>query len=193
MPPAFKAILPAIAAATLLATSARAAQTIPVPPFRAISLHAGGDAILRHGDTQRVTLIEGDPKIAQIAVDKDGTLDLSPCKLTFGCPWHNKFKVEIVTPAIAAVSVHSGGELAAKGTFPHQPTLSVSVHSGGDADLRAIPADDVHASVHSGGDVMVRAEKTLEASAHSGGSIEYWGHPAVISQVHSGGSVESGE
>ena len=63
----------------------------------------------------------------------------------------------------------------------------------GDADLRAIPADDVHASVHSGGDVMVRAEKTLEASAHSGGSIEYWGHPAVISQVHSGGSVESGE
>jgi hypothetical protein len=190
---AFKTILPALAAATLFAASAQAAQTMSVPRFRSISLHAGGVATLRHGKTQRVTLIKGDPAIVRIEVDKNGTLDLSPCKLTHGCPRHNEFEVEVVTPAIAAIDVHSGGRLAATGAFPRQPNLSVSVHSGGRADLRAIPADNVKASVHSGGFAEVRAEKELSASVHSAGNVEYWGHPSVTSSVHSGGRIERGQ
>ena len=190
---AFKTILPAIAAATLLASAAQAAEIVTVPPFKSIELHGGGHAILRHGDSQRVTLIKGDPKIARIEVDRHGTLDLSPCKLHFGCPWHSELEVEIVTPAIAAVSVHGGGDLEAKGTFPRQPSLSIAVHGGGEADLRAIPVQQVSAAVHGGGELEVRAEKTLTAAVHGGGELRYWGHPQVTSAIHGGGSVESGE
>ena len=190
---ATKTILPALAAAALLASSAQAAEVFKVPPFKSIELHGGGHAILRHGDTQRVTLLKGDPKIARIEVESDGTLNLSPCKLRIGCPWHNDFEVEVVTPAIAAIEVHGGGELEAKGQFPHQPKLAISVHGGGEADVRAIPADTVAASVHGGGDASVHAVKKLAASVHGGGDLHYWGHPSVASDVHGGGSVESGE
>ncbi len=192
MRPATILALAALAACTFPLSSS-ASETVAVPRFKSIELHGGGHAILRHGERQRVTLIKGDPKIARIEVDGDGTLNLSPCKRTFGCPWHSELDVEVVTPAIAAVSVHGGGQLEAKGNFPHQPSLAVSVHGGGEADLRAIAADTVTAEVHGGGDANVHAVKTLTASVHGGGDLHYWGHPSVMSDVHGGGSVESGE
>jgi hypothetical protein len=190
---ALKTLFPAVAATALLATSAHAEQTIKVPAFRAIELHGGGEAILRHGDTQRVILIKGDPNIVRIEVHGDGVLDLSPCKLTVGCPWRTDLKVEVITPAIAAIEVHGGGEMSVKGQFPQQPSLKLSVHGGGEADLRAIPADHVIASVHGGGDADVHAIKTLKASVHGGGDLHYWGHPSVESDVHGGGSLDSEE
>lgn len=188
-----KTILPALAAAALLASSAQAAEVFKVPSFKSIELHGGGHAILRHGDTQRVTLLKGSPKIARIEVENDGTLNLSPCKLRIGCPRHNDFEVEVVTPAIAAIAVHGGSDLEAKGQFPRQPSLTLVVHGGGDADMRAIPADTVTAEVHGGGDADVHAVKTLTASVHGGGDLHYWGHPSVMSDVHGGGSVGRGE
>lgn len=187
----FKSVLPVLAAAAIAPSAALADQVINVPPFKSIELHGGGEATLRHGDRQRVTLIKGDLSIAQIEVLGDGRLVLSPCKDT--CWGRHDLKVEIVTPAIAAISVHGGGDLKAEGGFPRQPSLALSVHGGGDADVRALPADNVSVEVHGGGDADVRAERTLAAEVHGGGDVHFWGHPQVSSSTHGGGSVESGE
>jgi hypothetical protein len=187
-------VLPAFALAALLPSAAMADQVINVPPFRSIELHGGGEATLRHGDRQRVVLIKGDPAIAEIRVSRDGTLVLSPCKDDDHWCWgRQELEVEVTTPAVAAISVHGGGELKAERGFPTQPSLDLTVHGGGEADVRAIPADNVSAEVHGGGDAYLRAERTLTADVHGGGDVHYWGHPSVSSSTHGGGSVESGE
>lgn len=189
-----RTLLPAFALATLLSSTALADQVIGVPPFRSIELHGGGEATLRHGDRQRVVLIKGDPSIAEIRVTGDGKLILSPCDSDKHWCWgDHELEVEITTPAVAAISVHGGGDLKAERGFPRQPSLALSVHGGGDADVRAIPADNVTAEVHGGGDAEVRAERSLAANVHGGGDVRYWGHPSVTSSTHGGGSVESGE
>jgi hypothetical protein len=168
-------------------------QIINVPPFRSIELHGGGNATLRHGERQRVVLIKGDPSIAEIRVTREGNLVLSPCRDDHWCWGNHELEVEITTPAIAAISVHGGGDLKAESGFPRQPNLALSVHGGGDADVRALAADNVSVAVHGGGDAKLRAERTLTADVHGGGDVHYWGHPAVSSSTHGGGSVESGE
>jgi hypothetical protein len=186
-----RTILAAIPLVALAPSAALAEQVIKVSPFRSIELHGGGQAVLRHGDRQRVMLIKGDPAIAQIEVTGDGKLVLSPCR--DWCWGNHELKVEVTTPAIAAIAVHGGGELKAEGGFPKQPSLSLSVHGGGDADVRALAADHVSAEVHGGGDAELRAERTLTADVHGGGEVRFWGHPQVRSSTHGGGSVESGE
>lgn len=186
-----KAILPALALASLTSSAALAGQDIKVPPFKSIELHGGGNATLRHGDRQRVVLIKGDPSIAQIEVVGDGKLMLSPCRKT--CWGDHELEVEVTTPSISALSVHGGGDLRAERGFPKQPSLALSVHGGGDANLRDLPADTISVSVHGGGEAQVRAERTLAAEVHGGGEVRFWGHPSVNSSVHGGGTVESGE
>jgi hypothetical protein len=189
-----RTILPALALASLAPSAALAAQTINVPPFRSIELHGGGDAILRHGDRQRVVLIKGDPKIAQIEVVGDGKLVLSPCDSEKHWCWGNhELEVEVTTPDIAAISVHGGGDLKAERGFPTEPNLALNVHGGGDADVRALPAKNVSVEVHGGGEAKVRAERTLSADVHGGGEVRFWGHPQVTSSTHGGGEVQSGE
>lgn len=184
-------ILPALILAAVLPAAAEAGQTIPVPAFKTVEVHGGGHAVLRHGSVQRVVLLKGDPKIAEIRVTPEGELLLAPCK--DWCWGEHELEVEITTPAIAGVSVHGGGDLDASGDYPVQPSLAVSVHGGGDADLRAIPAETVSASVHGGGDAEVRATRMLNASVHGGGTLRYWGHPHVTAATHGGGSIESGD
>lgn len=180
-----------LAAPAALAAPALAEQTISVAPFRAIEVHGGGHVVLSHGDVQRVTLIRGDAKIADIHVDGDGTLMLAPCS---GMCWGNHpLEVEVVTPAIAGLSVHGGGEIDAHSGFGAQPKLALEAHGGGEIDARAIAATDVSAEVHGGGEVELTAEKTLNADVHGGGAVRYWGHPSVNSEIHGGGSVKGGE
>lgn len=186
----FKSVLPVLALAAIAPTAALADQVINVPPFRSIEVHGGGEATLRHGARQRVVMIKGDLSVAQIKV-VDGKLILSPCK--DWCWGDHELKVEITTPAVAAISVHGGGDLRAEGGFPRQPNLNVDVHGGGDADVKAIPAQDVSAEVHGGGDAEVRAERKLTAQVHGGGDLHYWGHPQVSSSTYGGGDIESGE
>ena len=186
-----RTILPALALTVLAPAAALAAETINVPAFKSIELHGGGEATLRHGDRQRVVLIKGDPKIAQIEVVSNGKLVLSPCR--DWCWGNHELKVEVTTPAIAAISVHGGGDLRAERGFPTQPSLDLSVHGGGDADVRDLPADDVSVEVHGGGEAKVRAERTLAADVHGGGEVRFWGHPEVHSSTHGGGEVASGE
>jgi hypothetical protein len=184
-------LLPALALAVLVPSAALAAQDIKVSPFKSIELHGGGQAILRHGDRQRVVLIKGDAKIAEIRVVVGGKLVLSPCR--DWCWGEHTLEVEVTTLSIAAIAVHGGGDLKAQAGFPKQPSLDLSVHGGGDADVRALPADNVSVEVHGGGDARVRAERTLKADVHGGGEVRFWGHPRVTSSTHGGGSVESGE
>ena len=189
-----RTILPTLAMAALASSAAMAEQTINVPPFRSIELHGGGEATLRHGDRQRVVLIKGDPKIAKIEVKGDGKLVLSPCDSDHHWCWGwHELKVEVTTPAIAAISVHGGGDLKAERGFPTQRNLSLEVHGGGDADVRALPAENVSAEVHGGGEAKVRAERSLSANVHGGGEVRFWGHPEVHSSTHGGGEVPSGE
>ena len=189
-----RTLLPALALAASAPSAAQAEQAINVPPFKSIELHGGGNAILRHGDRQRVVLITGDPSVAEVRVVGDGKLVLSPCDSDhhWCWGWHD-LKVEVTTPSIAAISVHGGGDLKAEGDFPKQPSLALEVHGGGDADLRALPVDNLSVEVHGGGDADVRAERTLTAEVHGGGDVRYWGHPSVNSSARGGGSVESGE
>ncbi|MBV8799376.1 MAG: DUF2807 domain-containing protein [Alphaproteobacteria bacterium] len=187
-------LLLALALGAVSSSAAMAEQVIKVPPFKSIELHGGGEATLRHGERQRVVLIKGDPSVAEIRVTRDGTLLLSPCDSDHHWCWgEHELEVEVTTPAVAAISVHGGGDLKAEGRFPRQPSLYLSVHGGGDADVRAIPAENVSVAVHGGGDARVRAERMLTADVHGGGDVHYWGHPAVNSSTHGDGSVESGE
>jgi len=193
MNPAALSILATLIAAApaALFAPALAAETIAVAPFKTIEVHGGGHVVLRHGDTQRVTLLKGDRKIAEIRVDGDGALLLSPCS---GMCWGNhELEVEVVTPAIAGLSAHGGGEIDAKPGFGTQPRLAIEAHGGGEIDARNIPAADVTANVHGGGEVELTAKKTLNAEVHGGGELRYWGHPSVSSDIHGGGSIESGE
>lgn len=197
MKPTARTVLAALAVAapaTLFASAAStafASETISVPPFKAIAVHGGGQVTLRHGDAQRVTLVKGDRNVAEIRVTGDGTLVLSPCK---GFCWgDHELEVEVVTPAIAGLTAHGGGEIDAQSGFGPQPKLAIEAHGGGEIDARAISAADVTANVHGGGSVELRAEKHLNAEVHGGGEVHYWGHPTVNSEIHGGGPVESGE
>lgn len=177
-----------ITAPLMLAAPSLAATDIPLPPFTGISVHGGGHVILMHGATQRVTLLKGDPKVAQLEVVHGNTLDISPCPTI--CPFHNtELEVEIVSPNIAAIEAHGGGAIDTKGEFPKQAQMSVAAHGGGSIDIRAIAVEQIAADVHGGGDVHVKPISSLAASVHGGGVISYSGNPQVASSIHGGGSV----
>ena len=188
-----RTVLPALVLAAAAPSAALADQVISVPPFKSLELHGGGQAVLRYGDRQRVVLIKGDPKVAQIEVIGDGRLVLSPCREDRWCWGEHELEVQVITPSIATISVHGGGDLKAEAGFPKQASLSLAVHGGGDADVRALDADTVSVAVHGGGDAKVRAERSLAADVHGGGEVRFWGHPAVSSSTHGGGEVASGE
>ncbi|MDR3527007.1 MAG: DUF2807 domain-containing protein [Rhizomicrobium sp.] len=174
-------------AAVLLTGASVAGTDVKLPPFTAIAVHGGGEVKLSYGPVQRVTVIKGDTKVAQILV-KGQTLDLSPC--TGVCWGSHDLVVEVVLAKLDAVDIHGGGNVTAQGTFPTQPHLNAEVHGGGEADLRAIPFDSVNAEVHGGGSLRVKALNTLNAQVHGGGDVSYVGHPAhIVSQTHGGGSI----
>lgn len=180
-------LLVALIATPILVAPTFAATVVPLPPFTGIEVHGGGHVILMHGANQRVTLIKGDPKVAQIVVHGN-TLDASPCAAN--CGFHQvELELEVVSPHIDAVAAHGGGNIEAKGDFPKQAHISAAAHGGGDIDIRAIPVENVTAEVHGGGDVHVKALISLAASAHGGGDITYSGNPKVSASTHGGGDI----
>jgi len=172
----------------LLAAPALAGTDVPLPPFSAIDLHAGGHVVLRYGPAQRVTIIKGDARNSKLEVH-GSSLDIEGCRWNWSCPWGYSLEVEIVTPGLNALAVHGGGELDAMGQFPVQNAMSLAVHGGGDVDIRTIPVRNMQASVHGGGDLHANVTDALTAEIHGGGSISYRGHPRLSTSVHGGGSV----
>lgn len=186
----FSALAFAAASFALIAAPASADDVISVAPFKSIALKGGGKVTLRHGDTQRVTITHDTKRYADIHTSTDSELVIDVCKRE--CPRHYDLEIEIVTPAIAGVSIHGGGKIDSDGEFPVQPTLAAAVHGGGDISLRGLAAKRVSATVHGGGEISVTAKSHLSATVHGGGEITYWGHPSVSTVIHGGGTVESG-
>lgn len=168
-----------------------AAQTvIPLGQFRSVELHDGGDVIVRHGPTQRVTILTGSLRSTGVRIMDGQRLVIDNCRRE--CPPHDQLQIEVVTPAISAVSVSNGGTLQSLGTFPAQAVISAGVEQGGTIDIRSMAAAAVDASVHSGGRIFTNPLETLVGTITSGGGITYWGDVRVKQFVRDGGAVARG-
>lgn len=182
----------ALAAASFaLAAPAFASQTIAVGPFSAVEASDGAHVIIRHGDRQQVTMIDGSLEFSRFEV-RDGTLHLVTCQ-GWHCPRHYKFKVEVVMPQINAIEASDGAYIETQGAFPGQRDLAVKASDGGNIDARAIAAANVNAKASDGGNLRIQPRQTLKAHADDGGNIEYWGHPTITSLVSEDGGNVSGE
>lgn len=191
---AFAALM---AAPLVLAAPCFAATDIALPPFTGIDAHGGAHVTLRHGATQRVTVLKGDMKVARITIVNGKTLDIDPCPNNFTCMLHrNDLDVEIVSPQVEAIEVHGGAVLEARGKFPKQAALDLEAHGGAKLDVKAISAETVTAEAHGGGSIYTNVISNLVAEAHGGGVIRYSGDPAhfatqghLTTHTHGGGSI----
>jgi hypothetical protein len=194
----------AIALAVLPAglASSATAQSIDVPKFEAVELTGGGgEVILRHGKSQRVTLVSGSTSITRFEVpppsvrrvgnttthDGGDTLIINACN--GDCPRGYRPKIEITSPHISGIAAKSGGKVVAEGEFPSQSSLGVAAMGGGEIDVRAMAARSVGAHASGGGIVRTRPLANLGAYASAGGRILYSGDPKIGMQVATGGSV----
>ncbi len=186
-----KAALPLFAAAVVISTAALAATTVPVGHFDGIHATDGASVTIRHGATQQVTIVKGDPQISVVEV-RGNALEISTCRHT--CPREYGLEVVVTTPNLDAISVEDGAVIDAQGNFPAQDRLAVKADDGGRADTRAIPVAHLEADATDGGEVDVRATAAIIAKADEGGAVRYWGKPASnVSRASDGGSVSSGD
>ena len=188
------AALAILCVATLMTASAdavRADTDVSVPAFKSVDVRNGGHVILRHGAKQRVRVIQGNTTEAAIRVEEDGRLVIDRCP--DGCPRGYKLEVEIVTPAIGALSVTDGGWLRCSGTFPKQASLAAAVESGGTLDMRSMNVAEVAAAVLHGGRILTEPRETLTAAIAQGGAVLYWGSPDVRHSIQHGGVVSRGK
>lgn len=177
----------ALLALAAIALPASAATSVTVPRFQALSLHGGGTVTIRHGATQKVTIMRGDPAVSKFQV-VDKSLRIYACDTS--CPDNYKLEVEVVTPDMSALAIRGGGKLAMT-DFPAQKTLALSVQGGGSIDSRAVQANHVAASVQGGGGIRTWATGSLAASVRGGGGVVYRGDPTVATTVRGGGSVKA--
>ena len=167
-----------------------AQNVIPVEQFRSVELHSGGNVIVRHGKTQRVTMLEGSLRYSRVRLAGGQRLVIEKCVQE--CPRNYQMQIEVITPEISAVSVSNGGTVQSRGAFPAQAAIEAAVAQGGTIDIRSIPADAVDASVDSGGRIFTHPRETLAATVFSGGAITYWGNARVEQSVRDGGFVAKG-
>jgi hypothetical protein len=174
-------------ALSVLAGAAFAASDVAVGPFTNVNLRGGGHVVIHNGATQRVTLLKGSTQFTSFKLEGD-TLRIDVCAQD--CPHIYDLQIEIVSPHILGLSIRGGGHMEAKGSFPHQHSISAAIAGGGEIDARAIPADEANAAVTGGGSVRVSPASDLHAAVTGGGEIRYSGHPHVTQAVLGGGSVE---
>lgn len=179
-----------VLSAFALAASGAAPAVIPVGPFRSVELHDGGNVVVRHGQTQRVTILMGDSRYTRIQIAAGQRLVIEKCQPA--CPSDYQHRIEVITPELAAVLVSNGGTVQSVGAFPAWAAIAAAVEQGGTIDIRSIPAEAVNASVDSGGRIFTTSRETLAATILSGGGITYWGDPRVQRTVRNGGVVARG-
>ena len=174
-----------LAITTLSMTASLAAQTvISVEPFRSIEVRNGANVIVRHGATQRVTILTGSLRSPGVRIKDGERLVIDNCR--------RECQIEVVTPSLSAVSVSNGGTLQSLGTFPAQAAIRAEVEQGGTIDIRSMAPAAVDASVHSGGRIFTNPRETLAGTVTSGGGITYWGAVRVKQTVRDGGAVARG-
>jgi hypothetical protein len=177
----------ALFAVTASYAPAPAQSPVVVPRFDSVELNGGGTVTIRHGATQRVTLLRGDLSTSEFTVDRNGTLEIRSCRES--CR-NYRLEVEIVTPEIEAVAINGGGHFAAEGDFPARDDLAIAINGGGSINMQAVPSNDVAAAIRGGGVISANARRSLAASIQGGGAIRYLGDPSVSSSIRGGGVVE---
>ena len=156
---------PILALLVLGCAPAATAQTnVAVAPFRSVALSDGGQVNIRHGATQRVTVLSGEAEI----VTDGNRLRVRKCRTG---PRRDRLEVEIVTPVLDSLAVEDGGRITLVGDFPTQARLAAAVDDGGVIDARPLRAETVAASVNQGGLVYVRPGARLDAAVSHGGAI----------------------
>jgi len=185
------------AVASPVATQPESPSTIALQPeipltssFSSVELRNGGTVNLIHGQSQRVTLLKGDPESIGITIGDDGRLVIDRCPKR--CQHRHALEVEVVTPALTAVAIAEGGTIQSRGDFPYQPQIEVAVSQGGIIDIRSMAAASVTASVYSGGRIFLKALTDLSAKVEQGGLITYWGDATVTSSVRNAAGVSKG-
>ena len=180
-----------LSALVLTVSAPVSAQTVvPVEPFRSVELRGGGKAILRHGSTQRVTLLKGSTDYTRFTIADGGRLVIEKCEGR--CPRGYDLEVEIVTADIDVILATDGGTIQSRGSFPRQAEIGAAVRDGGTIDIRSMALDRVTASVEEGGGIFTMPQIALSASIFNGGQITYWGDARVESSVRQGGVVIKG-
>ncbi len=175
------------------ASSSRKAvdNVVSVAPFTSIELRNGGEAVVRYGTTQRVTLIKGSSNCTEVTVTNGDRLIIDNTGRD-ACPRGYELQIEIITPHLKGLAVANGGLLQSLGDFPGETALSLAVNQGGVLDVRSITVDSVLAAVKSGGRILARPRISLAASVADGGVITYWGNPTVTSATRHGGIINKG-
>jgi hypothetical protein len=174
----------------VIAIPVAAQKVIGVGSFRSLELHSGGEVILKHGSTQRVTLLKGDSDCAKVATNDAGRLVIE--KYSVQCHRKYDLQIEVVAPNFTDVAVNDGGHINSIGDFPRQSEIRTAVRNGGNIDVRSMPADRVIASVEQGGRILVTPQAVLSASVANGGQITYWGEPRVEKSIQNGGAINKG-
>lgn len=182
-----KRLLPVFAVTALFATPAFAAEVVPLASFSGVGLNGGGHVVLRHGATQRVTILKGSTQFTQLRV-KGNSLEIDACNER--CPNHYDLEIEIVSPSINAVAINGGGEIETAGSFPAQGDMSAAINGGGEINVTGINSKTVQAAVQGGGHIMVTATGELTAAVSGGGQISYRGNPQLTQAVQGGGSID---
>lgn len=180
-----------------LATVSAVATPVAIQPgipltaaFTSVEVRNGAEVNLIHGQSQRVTLLRGDPEQTGITLHDDGRLVIDRCKKR--CPRGHDLEVEVVTPGLSTIAVAEGGTIQSRDGFPPQPQLEVSVSQGGTIDVRSMAVASLTASVDSGGRIFAQPGTALSATIEQGGIITYWGDAVVQSSVRHGGGVVKG-
>src|ERR1051326_5323402 len=139
--------------------------SISADPFRSILLHGGGEVLVRHASSQRVTLVTGRRECTSITVE-DGQLRIEG---PYGrCHGEHELTIEVQTPEIDKLTVSDGGLLRCVGAFPSQQELITMVDNGGRIDIRSMRAQVVRAAVDQGGGIFTRPEDRLFATIEQG-------------------------
>jgi len=168
---------------------AAAGGTVQTGHFESVELNGGGHVVLRHGATERVTLLAGSTQYTRIRIEDGDKLVIDACNSD--CPNRYDLEIEIVTPDIRGVAIEGGGHIETAGGFPAQNAIAADIEGGGHIDLGKIDAKTANAAVHGGGHILIHADSTLNAAVEGGGSIRYTGNPQVMSAVNGGGSVRA--
>ncbi|MFZ0060947.1 MAG: hypothetical protein WAL47_02845 [Pyrinomonadaceae bacterium] len=163
---------------------------VPLGRFSSVELRNRGKVFVRHGATQRVTLLKGSPDYTQFTIAGGERLVIDACRNK--CPREYELEVEVMAPDIAGISIADGGTIAALGSFPRREEIRVAVSNGGTIDIRSMTVDSVTALIDQGGRIFTKPQSAMIASIRQGGNITYWGDAQVISSVRQGGVVTKG-
>jgi len=185
-----RSFLPLFVVPLAIATPVLAAEVVPVPAFRSIELHGGGDVTIVPGQGQRVTIVDGSSQFTQFRVGRDGKLRIDACNNR--CPHHYQLRIQIQSPRVPDLAIRGGGAIRVQGGYRAQSDLSAAINGGGKIDTRALDTAKVSAAVNGGGELLVRARSDLAAAVNGGGVIRYAGNPRVASAIHGGGLVVPG-